>query len=215
MNARRFTPIIQLGFLEPILPEASYDAFDCPAYGRASFLWKCDLSVYPNLFRLLIVGLLANTLSFSVWAQNLVGEVVAIADGDTLTVLDADRVQHKIRLAGIDAPERKQPFGQRSRQMLADLVFRKQVEVLTEKKDRYGRTIGKVMHQGRDVNLILVAQGMAWHYKQYAREQSAIDRQLYAQAEDEARAQRRGLWADSHPIPPWSWRSGERGASPQ
>ncbi|MCV0437448.1 MAG: thermonuclease family protein [Hydrogenophaga sp.] len=154
-------------------------------------------------------------MSFSVWAQNLVGEVVAIADGDTLTVLDADRVQHKIRLAGIDAPERKQPFGQRSRQMLADLVFRKQVEVLTEKKDRYGRTIGKVMHQGRDVNLILVAQGMAWHYKQYAREQSAIDRQLYAQAEDEARAQRRGLWADSHPIPPWSWRSGERGASPQ
>jgi endonuclease YncB( thermonuclease family) len=94
-------------------------------------------------FRWLFALLLASALSSSLWAQGLVGEVVAIADGDTLTVLDADRVQHKIRHAGIDAPERKQAFGQRSRRLLADFVYRKQVEAMTEKKDRYGRTVGK------------------------------------------------------------------------
>jgi endonuclease YncB( thermonuclease family) len=166
--------------------------------------------VFPKTIKFLLAAVLACTLSSSLWAQILVGEVVAIADGDTLTVLDADRLQHKIRLAGIDAPERKQPFGQRSRQMLADLVFRKHVEVMTEKKDRYGRTIGKVIYQGRDVNLILVSEGMAWHYKRYAREQDPSDRKLYALAEEEARAQRKGLWSDPQPIPPWSWRSGTR-----
>lgn len=160
--------------------------------------------------RILITGVLTCLLSADLWAQILAGEVVAIADGDTLTLLDAGKVQHKIRLAGIDAPERKQPYGQRSRQVLADFVFRKQVEVVTEKKDRYGRTIGKVIYQGRDVNLILVYEGMAWHYKQYAREQAPSDRELYAVAEDKARALRRGLWADFRPIAPWSWRSGAR-----
>ena len=174
-----------------------------------------NLLASPKTFRCLLALLLASALSSNLWAQSLVGEVVAIADGDTLTVLDADRVQHKIRLAGIDAPERKQPFGQRSRQTLADLVFRKQVEVMTEKKDRYGRTIGKVIYQGRDVNLVLVSEGMAWHYKQYAREQDAADQKLYALAEEEARAQRRGLWRDPRPIPPWSWRSGVRASEPQ
>lgn len=168
-----------------------------------------------NPFRFLLAALLACTLSTSLNAQTLAGEVVAIADGDTLTLLDANHVQHKIRLAGIDAPERKQPFGQRSRQMLADMVFRQQIEVLTEKKDRYGRTIGKVIHQGRDVNLVLVSEGMAWHYKQYEREQSVSDRSLYASAEKEARAQRNGLWTDPQPIPPWSWRSGVRESDPE
>ena len=163
-----------------------------------------------KVLRGLVLGALACALSAPLWAQNLSGEVVAIADGDTLTVLDADRVQHKIRLAGIDAPERKQPFGQRSRQMLSDIVFRKQVDVETQKKDRYGRTIGKVIYKDRDVNLILVSEGMAWHYRQYSREQSASDRVLYASAEDEARLQRRGLWTDPTPVPPWSWRSGIR-----
>lgn len=163
-----------------------------------------------KVLRFLLAIVLASALSTNLWAQNLTGDVVAIADGDTLTVLDTDRVQHKIRLAGIDAPERKQPFGQRSRQRLADLVFRKQVEVETQKKDRYGRTIGKVMHQGRDVNLVLVAEGMAWHYKQYDHEQRTSDRERYASAEDEARAQRRGLWVDPMPVPPWSWRAGIR-----
>ena len=166
--------------------------------------------VFRKPLRSVLSAALACTLSFPLLAQVLVGKVVAIADGDTLTVLDASRTQHKVRLAGIDAPERKQPFGQKSRQLLADLVFRKHVEVIAEKKDRYGRTIGKVVHQQRDINLVLVSEGMAWHYKQYAREQDASDRKLYALAEEEARAQRKGLWRDPQPIPPWSWRVGSR-----
>lgn len=190
-------------------------AISCPALPKNHFMRVLNLLSSPKTFIRLLALLLASALSSNLWAQSLVGEVVAIADGDTLTVLDADRVQHKIRLAGIDAPERKQPFGQRSRQTLADLLFRKQVEVMTEKKDRYGRTIGKVIYQGRDVNLVLVSEGMAWHYKQYAREQVAADQKLYALAEEEARAEQRGLWMDPQPIPPWSWRSGVRESEAQ
>lgn len=197
-------------FRSPFLPKASRDAFDCPALAGQFFLTRSMLVTHTKSFSFLLAAMFACMLSSTVWAQSIVGEVVAIADGDTLTVLDANRVQHKIRLAGIDAPERKQPFGQRSRQMLADLVFRAHVEVIAEKKDRYGRTIGKVIHQGRDVNLVLVSEGMAWHYKQYAREQSAPDRMLYAAAEEEARTQRKGLWRDPHPVSPWSWRAGVR-----
>lgn len=143
-------------------------------------------------------------------AQSIQGLVVSIADGDTLTVLDAQKVQHKIRLAGIDTPERRQPFGQRAREALSALVFQKVVLVLTEKKDRYGRWVGKVINNGRDVNLVLVVDGLAWHYKKYADEQSASDRLLYANAEEDARSKRRGLWSDPHAIAPWDWRAGTR-----
>jgi endonuclease YncB( thermonuclease family) len=150
------------------------------------------------------------SISSLLHAQSIQGLVVSIADGDTLTVLDAQKVQHKIRLAGIDTPERRQPFGQRAREALSALAFQKVVLVLTEKKDRYGRWVGKVISDGRDVNLALVVDGWAWHYKKYASEQSASDRLLYASAEEDARSQRRGLWSDPHAIPPWDWRAGSR-----
>ena len=140
------------------------------------------------------------------------GRVVAIADGDTLTVLDATKTQHKIRLAGIDAPEKKQPFGTRSRQHLSDKVFGKDVIVETSKLDRYGRTIGKVRVGDIDANLAQIEAGLAWHYKAYAKEQSAEDRAQYADAENSAKAARRGLWADENPVPPWEWR--HRGQRP-
>lgn len=144
------------------------------------------------------------------WAQSMTGTVVAIADGDTLTLLDASRVQHKIRLSGIDAPERKQGFGRRSREHLASLTFGKMVEVDSTKQDRYGRTVGKVLVSGLDVNLAMVQAGMAWHYRQYEREQSTSDRRLYASAEQGAREARIGLWREEHPIPPWEWRKAAR-----
>lgn len=118
---------------------------------------------------------------------------MGVADGDTVTVLDADKVQHKIRLSGIDAPEKKQPFGQRSKESLSDLVFNKNVMVDTNKKDRYGREVGKVLVNGMDANLEQVTRGFAWHYKAYEREQSANDRELYDYAENEARAASRLL----------------------
>ncbi len=89
-------------------------------------------------------------------AETITGLVVGVADGDTITVLDADKVQHKIRLSGIDAPEKKQPFGNRSKESLSDLAFDKTVNVETSKRDRYGRQIGKVLVNGRDVNLVQV-----------------------------------------------------------
>lgn len=155
-------------------------------------------------------ALLSNVSAFS---GELFGTVVGVADGDTITVLDESREQHKIRLAGIDAPEKSQAFGQRSKEALSALVFRRRVEVETEKKDRYGRSVGKVWIDGRDANLTMVASGMAWHYKQYQGEQSEADRTLYSLTEQEAQAARRGLWADIAPTPPWEWRKTRRSSS--
>ena len=139
-------------------------------------------------------------------AETITGRVVGVADGDTITVLDADKVQHKIRLAGIDAPEKKQAFGNRSKESLSALTFDKTVAVETSKRDRYGRQIGKVLVNGRDVNLVQIKRGIAWFYRQYQREQSPNDRRLYEAAEDAARAGKRGLWRDADPVPPWEFR---------
>ena len=150
-------------------------------------------------------------LSFGASAETIAGRVVGIADGDTVTVLDAEKAQHKIRLSGIDAPEKAQAFGNRSKESLSDLAFDKTVTVETGKRDRYGREVGKVLVNGRDVNLIQVERGMAWHYKAYEREQPPNDRKLYDAAEIEARAARRGLWRDPEPTPPWDYRKAKRG----
>ncbi len=139
-------------------------------------------------------------------AETITGRVVSIADGDTITVLDAAKVQHKIRLSGIDAPEKKQPFGNRSKESLSELAFDKTVNVETTKRDKYGRQIGKVLVNGQDVNLVQVERGMAWFYRQYQREQSPNDQRLYEAAEDAARAGKRGLWRDADPVPPWEFR---------
>jgi endonuclease YncB( thermonuclease family) len=145
-------------------------------------------------------------------ASTLTGTVVGISDGDTLTLLDSAKVQHKVRLAGIDAPEKSQPFGERSKQDLARLAFQKQVTVEWSKLDRYGRVIGKVLVDGDDVCLGQVRAGLAWHYKEYEREQSPLDRERYSQAEEEARKGRRGLWRDPAPTPPWDFRRSRRSA---
>ena len=152
---------------------------------------------------------LALLFTFAVNAETITGQVVGVTDGDTITVLDADKIQHKIRLAGIDAPEKKQAFGNRSKESLSDMVFDKTVNVETEKRDRYGRQIGKVLVNGQDVNLVQVERGMAWFYRQYQREQSPNDRKLYEAAEDAAKAGKRGLWRDAEPVPPWDFRHGK------
>lgn len=144
------------------------------------------------------------------WADTVTGRVVGVADGDTITVLDAANQLRKIRLEGIDAPEKSQPFGQCSKQSLSDLVYGKVVKVDTHKSDRYGRQVGKVLIQGVDVNLEQVSRGLAWHYKAYAREQAAVDQSKYASAEDAARSARKGLWRDAAPMPPWDWRKSEK-----
>lgn len=161
-----------------------------------------------------IAALLA-CLAFSASADTINGKVVAVADGDTVTVLDTSMVEHKIRLAGIDAPEKAQAFGNRSKEHLSGLVFGKTVTVDWNKKDVYGRTVGKVLVAGSDANLAQVQAGMAWHYKKYQNEQSPSDRASYAQAEDNARARKVGLWTDASPIPPSDFRHSTGDASPE
>lgn len=145
-------------------------------------------------------------LSHACLAAEISGRVVRVADGDTITVLDNNKTQHKVRLAGVDAPEKAQAFGERSRESLDELVAGRIVIVESNKRDRYGRTVGKILLNGQDINFEQVRRGMAWHYKAYANEQSPEDRSLYDAAEVEARQARRGLWADRTPVPPWDFR---------
>lgn len=126
--------------------------------------------------------------------------VVGVTDGDTLTCLSAENKQIKVRLAQIDAPESSQPFGKRSKQALSDQVFSQDVGLERETTDRYGRMVAKVIKDGKDVNLEMVRQGMAWVYDQYAHDKVYFSTQRTAQAE------KLGLWADDNPVRPSEWR---------
>lgn len=150
--------------------------------------------------RILLSVLLAAIFIGQACAAELTGRVVAVADGDTLTLL-VDRQQLRVRLADIDAPERRQAFGTRSRQSLHDLCHGKAAQVQDNGRDRYKRTIGQVTCAGIDANAEQVRRGMAWVYVRYARKDSP----LYA-LQDEARSARAGLWADPQPMPPWQFR---------
>ena len=129
-------------------------------------------------------------------AADIVGRVVGVTDGDTLTVL-VGRKQVKVRLAEIDAPESKQPYGTRSKQSLSELAYNKTVRVVDHGTDRYRRTLGRVYVGNVDVNAEQVRRGMAWVFDRYV-----TDKSLYA-LQDEARANKRGLWADPRAMPPW------------
>jgi len=137
----------------------------------------------------------------------LAGKVVAIADGDTLTVLDGSNEQHRIRLAGIDAPEKGQPFGTKARENLAAKVFRQTVRIDVIDVDRYHREVGRIFLGDRFINMEMVRDGFAWRYVQYDKPGE------FTAAEADAREHRRGLWADPDPMPPWEWRRAKRQAS--
>ena len=148
--------------------------------------------------RICLLLSLLNICSFS-----FEGKIVAIADGDTLTVLSPTTHQQiEVRLSGIDTPEKSQAFGLNAKKALSAKVFGKTIEVKSSGKDRYGRTIGDIYLGKRWINLEMVSEGLAWPYKQYSK-----DTQL-ANAEVVARRARRGLWADSDPVPPWEFRRG-------
>ena len=151
-------------------------------------------------------------------AATLLCLIVGISDGDTLTARCGEPGQYeqvKVRLQGIDAPERKQPFGERARQALAELTFRKEAELRCNKLDRYKRHVCTVWvkpdeasghTKTLDAGLAMVTQGMAWWYRAYAREQTPQERGQYEFAEQEAAERREGLWRDSDAVAPWEWR---------
>lgn len=164
------------------------------------------MSAIRRIFAQITMLLALASMSLGLAAKDITGRVVAISDGDTLTVLDASKTQHKIRLAGIDAPEKAQPFGTRSRQALSEHVFSKDVTVLVVDVDRYKRVVGIVMHGGKDINQRMVAEGHAWVYRQFLKNLPSGKPEAYLEAEQRAKATRAGLWVDKDPTPPWEWR---------
>jgi len=138
-------------------------------------------------------------------AFDIRGRVVRVADGDTVSVLDENNKQHKVRLFGIDTPERDQPHGRLAGAALADLVDGKRVGVVVVETDSYGRDVGTLYRGSTNINRAMVAAGHAWWYAYYA-----PDEHLLRVAQDEAQAQGRGLWAGSDPVPPWDWRRRQR-----
>jgi len=155
-----------------------------------------------------------------VCAEELRGRIVGLADGDTATVLDTDKSQHRVRIAGIDAPERGQPGAQRSKESLSALIYDQPVRVEWKKRDRFGRIVGKIWvaspdspcrgepacPMNVDAGLAQITMGRAWWFRKYANEQSPEDRGQYESAEQEARAKRAGVWRDGTAVPPWEWR---------
>ena len=146
-------------------------------------------------------------LSLSIFSAEIKGKVIAVTDGDTITVSDEmDKGNFKIRLDKIDAPEKKQAFGNKAKQFLSSLIFGKQVTVRYKAIDRYGRILGVIYCDGAEINLVMVQYGYAWHYSCYDKTPA------YIQAEKQARTDKKGLWTDSNPIKPCEFRKVFRGA---
>jgi endonuclease YncB( thermonuclease family) len=152
-----------------------------------------------------LLSLLMLLPTFALGAE-LVGKVVRVIDGENLVIRDVNNTPTKVHLASIDCPEKGQPWGSRAREALAGYTFAKEVTVDWDKRDQGGWTVGTVIVDGTNVNLALVSDGMCWWYRKYADEQSPADRLLFKDAETKAREDRRGLWSDADPTPPWEWR---------
>ena len=138
------------------------------------------------------------------------GRIVGVHDGDTITLLDAENRQPKIRLDGIDAPERGQPFGGASQRQLAKLLANREAVAECSKTDRYRREVCKVLVDGADAGLEQIRAGMAWYFRRYGKELPPDRQQQYADLEAQAQAERRGLWVDAKPVAPWDWRAGQK-----
>lgn len=150
---------------------------------------------------IIFAGLVWSAVAFADFS----GKVVAVTDGDTVKVMNEGKAE-KIRLYGIDCPEKKQAFGQRAKQFASDLAFGKTVKVMEKGRDRYGRTIGEViLEDGRSLNRELVRAGFSWWYREYAPKDAELEA-----LENAARKAKAGLWADADPVPPWSWRKGKK-----
>jgi micrococcal nuclease len=158
-----------------------------------------------SAINLLIALLLIPSLSHA-----LTGKVVSIADGDTITILDSFKTQHKIRLYGIDTPEKGQAFGDAAKKYTSKLVAGKTVDVKAYDTDKYGRTVGVVVADGVNVNQSLLSAGLAWQYQKYCKASFCGD---WLRLEKNANTSNIGLWADNDPVPPWDWRKGARNSS--
>ena len=189
----------------------------CTVTGAVVGVWRCANRDAPLFFvvfpitpketatvkPLFLLSLLL--LSLSLFSAEIIGKVVGVSDGDTITVSDnLDKGKFRIRLNKIDAPEKKQAFGNKAKQYLSSLIFGKQVSVRFKEIDRYGRISGVIYCDGAEINLVMVQNGYAWHYSYYDKTPA------YIQAEKQARADKKGLWADPNPINPYQFRKSQK-----
>ena len=160
----------------------------------------------PKIFRIGFGVIYSILLFHSISLGNEVfeGQVISVTDGDSITVLK-DKERFKVRLLGIDCPERGQPFGGTAKKFTSDVSFHKNVTVIWQKRDRYNRILGEIiLPDGRNLNHELVRAGLAWHYKRYSNDE------VLNNLEMEAHQKKVGLWLDESAVPPWDWRRGER-----
>ena len=160
---------------------------------------------YVNTVLVCLLLIIAPTLS-----QALSGKVVSVADGDTITIIDKSKTEHRIRLYGIDTPEKGQPFGNSAKKHTSRLVAGKSVEVTPYDTDKYGRTVGVVSVNGTNVNQSLIESGIAWQYRKYCKETFCPG---WLQLERKTKLSKYGLWAGTDPVPPWEWRKGARNSN--
>lgn len=154
------------------------------------------------IIKRLVLSLLALIITASISsAQRFPVKVIGISDGDTFTVINRDNLQLKIRVYGIDAPEKKQAYGNKSKQALSALIFGKSIEIDVQSQEKWGRYVAKVYTpDGQDVALLMLQSGMAWHYTRFDQTPS------YAKAQETAKKAGKGLWADKNPVAPWDFR---------
>ena len=154
-----------------------------------------------------LIAFLALLLASTFGQEAIVsGVVVGITDGDTVKALVAGNELLRVRLSWIDAPEKSQAFGQRSKQHLSELVFGREAELHTHGLDRYGRTLAVIFVDGIDANLEQVRSGLAWVYEKYISQTDENTQAIYHAAQTAAQQERRGLWSDPSPVEPWEFR---------
>jgi micrococcal nuclease len=161
---------------------------------------QSKLTIMPTIYPKILFLLLASLAACTPTSDQLTGKVIGVSDGDTIKIL-VNKKQVTVRLEGIDAPEAKQSFGTKSKQALSDMIFGREVTITDTSDDRYGRTLGTVMLGSTNINAKMIEDGWAWHYEKYNK-----DKRM-AELEKEAKAAKRGLWADSNPLPPWEFRA--------
>lgn len=168
---------------------------------------KTSSGLLKNLYLAFFLAILA-FFSSSVSAESFEGRVVAIGDGDTVTVLTDYKRQIKVRLYGIDCPESNQAFGHKAKQFTGNMVFQKRVKVYIADTDHYGRTVGIVSTmEGTVLNRELLANGLAWFYTRHCKQAIC---QEWLNDEQNARNNKIGLWKDANPTPPWQFRKNRR-----
>jgi len=195
------------------MPVCPHDLFTVSPYAALRRMTARTHSLIRTLWlwaALLSLLLATNGLAVQRPPELVAGRVISVADGDTLTLRDDAGRRHRVRLATIDAPEREQPFGSQSRQHLARLVLNRNAQLRILSRDSYDRVVVVVEIDGRDVNLMQIAAGMAWHYRAHQGQQSIQERHAYNQAEQRARRAGLGLWGQRQPIAPWDFRRQQR-----